>query len=134
MQDILTKIKDGWGKGKFILIYDSDNREGEVDMVIPSINIQPSHIADMRMYAGGLICTALSHEIAEKIGLPYITEIYEKVSEDYPLINGMSKHSLPYGAKSSFSVSINHTDSFTGITDIDQWVIFRYFLMKLQKK
>ena len=120
MSEIINQIREAWKKGKFILIYDSDSREQEVDMIIPSEMINPKHIAEMRNNAGGLICTPISHDFAINMGLPYLTDVYESVSEEFPIINRLMRHSLPYGAKSSFSLTINHVDSFTGITDYDR--------------
>lgn len=114
----LQEIKSAWHDGKFILLFDSDDREGEVDMIIPSEVAQPHHIAMLRIHAGGLICTALSHEVCEHLNLPFISTIYENM--DSSLLSSMLHHGLPYGARSSFSVAINHVDSFTGITDIDR--------------
>ncbi|HEY0090341.1 MAG TPA: 3,4-dihydroxy-2-butanone-4-phosphate synthase, partial [Candidatus Lokiarchaeia archaeon] len=42
-------------KGKFILIFDDDSREGETDMVIASEFVTPESIKIMRKDGGGLI-------------------------------------------------------------------------------
>ncbi|MHA2503955.1 MAG: 3,4-dihydroxy-2-butanone-4-phosphate synthase [Candidatus Kariarchaeaceae archaeon] len=118
----LDQIRQAWEDGKFILLFDSDSREGEVDMVIPSEVVKPHHISTLRNDAGGLICTALSHEISDLLGLPYITDIYEMGNSQ---LNKMLNHGLPYGARSSFSVAINHVKSFTGITDNDRALTIR---------
>ena len=73
----LDQIREAWENGKFILLFDSDSREGEVDMVIPSEMVDPQHISILRNDAGGLICTALSHEVTELLELPYISDVYE---------------------------------------------------------
>ena len=116
--NFLDNLRKSWSDGNFILLYDSDDREGEVDMVIPSIMVKERHVALMRNDAGGLICTALSDELCENVGLPYMTDIYEKLKDENLL--KMLGHGLPYGARSSFSIAINHKDSFTGITDVDR--------------
>ena len=41
--------------GEFILVYDDDDREGEVDMTIASEFVTPKSVATMRDNAGGLI-------------------------------------------------------------------------------
>ena len=116
--NFLDNLRKSWSDGNFILLYDSDDREGEVDMVIPSIMVKERHVALMRNDAGGLICTALSDELCENVGLPYMTDIYEELKDENLL--KMLGHGLPYGARSSFSIAINHKDSFTGITDVDR--------------
>ena len=55
--------------GKFVLIHDDEGRENEVDMVIASQFVTPMHVGIMHRHAGGLICTAITHEVCVKIGL-----------------------------------------------------------------
>ncbi len=116
----LKGIKDSWAQGKPILLYDDDNREGEIDMIMPSEHVSPQIVAQMRNDAGGLICCAIPDELCRVLELPFMDIIYKRISSLFPTIRRMNNHQLPYGAKSSFSVSINHTKSFTGITDIDR--------------
>jgi len=99
------------------MLYDDDNREAEIDFVLPSVLITSQHIARMREDAGGLICCALPYQLAEAIDLPYLADLYDSVGENYAVIAKMRDHQLPYGAKSAFSASVNHVDNFTGITD-----------------
>lgn len=120
MFDILDRIKEAWDNSKFIIIFDSEKRENECDMVIPSQIVRYDHIAELRVNAGGLICTALSPEYAKNIGLPYLDVVYHGIESRYPLISQMLSHELPLGAKSSFSLSVNHINAHTGITDKDR--------------
>lgn len=117
---IINRIRNAWKEKKFVLIYDADDREGEVDMVMPTQLIESEHIPILRKDAGGLICSALSHEFCEEINLPFIADIYQTYGQSNTLIANMVYHKLPYGAKSSFSVTVNHANAFTGITDIDR--------------
>ena len=71
ISEAITSLKNG----NFVLIHDDDGREDEVDMVVSSNNISPKHIATMRKDAGGLICTAISKDIATKLGLPFIYDV-----------------------------------------------------------
>jgi len=106
-----------------ILLYDSDEREGETDMVIPALSVTPSHIARMRRDGGGLICVSIHSAAAEKLGLPFMSDILRSVS-----LNGHSslrtlvekKGDIPYDSRSSFSLWVNHRNTFTGITDNDR--------------
>ena len=54
IDDALAALRDG----KFILLYDFDDREGETDFAIRSDAVTPRHIVQMRKDGGGLICTA----------------------------------------------------------------------------
>ncbi|VFJ13350.1 3,4-dihydroxy-2-butanone-4-phosphate synthase [Candidatus Nitrosocosmicus franklandus] len=107
-------------EGNFVLIHDDDNREDEVDMVISSQHVAPRHIATMRKDAGGLICTAISKEISNKLGLPFIYDVLNIFGTANKTISLINQNSSPYGDKPSFSISLNHVDTYTGITDNDR--------------
>lgn len=102
--------------GKFVLLHDSNIRENEIDMVISAEFVRPEHIATMRSVAGGLICLCLEYEIANKLGLMYMYEILR----DHKSLYKLASNKAPYGDKPSFSLWINHNDTFTGITDMDR--------------
>ena len=53
LQDAFRALREG----KFVLIFDSDGREAEIDMVIASEKVQFNSIRTLRKEAGGLICT-----------------------------------------------------------------------------
>ncbi len=106
-------------QGRFVLIHDFSSRENETDMVLAAQHITPDHIRIMRKDAGGLICVAIRYDIANKLGLPYMLEVLESVSKEYPNLYELINSQASYG-KSAFSISVNHRDTFTGITDIDR--------------
>ncbi len=103
-------------EGKFILLYDFDDRERETDFAVCAEAVTPRHIVQMRKDGGGLICTAVHPVAAERLGLPFAsealqhTQITERPGE------------IPYDRKnhSSFSLWVNHRNTFTGITDRDR--------------
>lgn len=98
--------------GKPVLIHDFDDREGEIDLIYPALAVKPRSIAQLRNDAGGLICLALSNEIAEMFDLPFLSDELTHPAS--------GNHNLEYDARSSFSLSVNHRDTRTGITDIDR--------------
>lgn len=106
-------------QGRFVLIHDFSDRENETDMVIAAQHVTPDHIKIMRKDAGGLICVAIRYDIANKLGLPYMLEILESASKNYHNLSELISSQAHYG-KSSFSISVNHRDTFTGITDMDR--------------
>ncbi|MCD6248145.1 MAG: 3,4-dihydroxy-2-butanone-4-phosphate synthase [Hadesarchaea archaeon] len=106
-------------EGKFVLLHDDDRRENEVDMVIAARGVRPPHIATMRRDAGGLICVALHPKVADNLGLPYLTDIYKSVP-GFKVLEATEPNDLPYDEISSFSISVNHRKTFTGITDSDR--------------
>jgi 3,4-dihydroxy 2-butanone 4-phosphate synthase len=114
--------------GKMILLFDDEDREGETDLVIPALCVTPSEVARMRRDGGGLICVAIYGKAAEKLGLPFMSELLKSVS-----LNGHKslasiaekKGDIPYDARSSFSLWVNHRNTFTGITDNDRALTIR---------
>lgn len=119
----MTKISEAvtaLRNGNFVLIHDDGNRENEIDMVVSAENILPKHISAMRKDAGGLICTAISKEISLKLGLPYMYDILKIFGTSNRSISLINKDTSPYGDKPSFSITINHVNTYTGITDYDR--------------
>jgi 3,4-dihydroxy 2-butanone 4-phosphate synthase len=106
--------------GKFVLIHDDKGRENEVDMVIAAEFVTPMHVGIMRRHAGGLICTAITHEAASKLGLMYMHDILKHMSTTAPELSKLTFSRSPYGDRSAFSISVNHRDTYTGITDYDR--------------
>ena len=107
-------------QGNFILLHDGDKRENEVDMVIAAEFVTPEHIARMRMDAGGLICISINHAFATNLGLDYMHEILFNSQKFDADSKKMVIGTAPYGDRPSFSISVNHKNTFTGITDKDR--------------
>ncbi len=107
-------------QGDFILLHDGGKRENEVDMVIAAEFVTPEHIARMRNDAGGLICMSINHEFATSLGLDYMHEILFNSQKFDSDSKKMIIGTAPYGDRPSFSISINHKNTFTGITDKDR--------------
>jgi len=107
-------------RGDFILLHDGGKRENEVDMVIAAEFVTPEHIARMRNDAGGLICMSINHAFATRLGLDYMHEILSSSQKFDSDSKKMIIGTAPYGDRPSFSISINHKNTFTGITDKDR--------------
>ena len=104
-------------KGGMIVVYDGDEREGEADLIFGAGFTTPERIEVLRKEAGGLICAAIDHSDADKINLPFFTDLLEK--SDYEL-RSMSCRKTAYGDRPAFSLPINHCNVYTGITDNDR--------------
>jgi len=124
MKEVIKKALEDLRKGKFVLIHDEDSREDEVDLVIAAEKVEPQHIAYMRREGGGLICMAIDYRIAECLNLPYLKDIFQAASQNYPILKPLSNSKPPYG-DSSFSISLNYKDTYTGITDKDRALTVR---------
>ncbi len=107
-------------QGRPVLIYDSDDREGEVDIVYPAEVVSPDDIALMRQKAGGLICFATRYEIGQVLGLELQTRLLKKLNGLACLVK------LPsYGDEPAFSLWVNHVKVRTGIRDVDRALTVR---------
>jgi 3,4-dihydroxy 2-butanone 4-phosphate synthase len=98
--------------GQPVLVHDAADREGEVDLVYPAAAVESEDVARMRNDAGGLVCVALADDVCERWELPFMQEVL-----DHP---AGASHELGYDERSSFSLTVNHRDTFTGITDEDR--------------
>ncbi len=98
--------------GEPVLVHDAVDREGETDLIYHADAVTPDAVARLRNDAGGLVCVALGHDIAEAFELPFYSEAI-----DHP---ATADHELGYDDRSSFSLTVNHHETYTGITDADR--------------
>ncbi len=84
--------------GKIILVTDDPERENEGDMICACEFATQENINFMAVHAKGLICTPMSQEVANKLGLP-------------PMVSENTDNH-----ETAFTVSIDHIDTTTGIS------------------
>ena len=108
IEEALQALRDG----NPILVHDAESREGETDLMYPATAVTPPDVARLRNDAGGLICVALGDDVAEGFDLPFLQDTI-----DHPTTED---HDLAYDDRSSFSLTVNHRDVRTGITDRDR--------------
>ena len=130
---VIDKAISDLRRGKFILIHDAEDREDETDIVMASEFVTSKSIEIMRKDGGGLIFIMISKEIADKLKLPFLTDLYSKIEVNYPVLKSLTANDIPYDTKSSFSLYINHRNTFTGITDNDRSLTMNKFA-KLAKR
>ena len=121
IEEAILALKDG----RFVLVHDEAGREDEIDIVIAAEKVTPHHIATLRRVAGGLICIAVGNEIAAKLGLVFMHDMMQDFSRINPIFNRLAFGKAPYGDMPSFSISVNHRSTRTGITDMDRAVTIR---------
>jgi len=125
--DNISKILN---RGDPILIFDDSTREGETDIFFSAKHVTSINVKFLRKEGGGMVFLASSHLASEKLGLPFAQDMYRSLtqdSDDFDLVDVMLSHTLPYDTRSSFSLFINHKDTFTGITDDDRSLTARLF-------
>ncbi|WP_323674429.1 3,4-dihydroxy-2-butanone-4-phosphate synthase [Halorubellus sp. PRR65] len=101
-----------FARGDPVCIHDAADREGETDIVYPASGVDSDAVRRMRNDAGGLVCVALADDVAAAYDLPFAQDVI-----DHDLA---ADHDLAYDERSSFSLTVNHVDTFTGITDDDR--------------
>ena len=97
-------IKD-FKAGKMLIVADDEDRENEGDLICSGQMVTPEIINFMANEAKGLVCLAISPEIAEKLDLP---QMVEQNTE---------------GMKTAFTVSIDAAEKYgvtTGISAFDR--------------
>lgn len=103
-------------KGTPVLIYDSGDRESEVDMVFHASKIDKDRIYTLRTVAGGLICYATDWKIASQLGLTWGDTLISM----YDSLRPLTEKRLGYGDRPAFTIWVNHHSVKTGISDIDR--------------
>ncbi|TQQ81952.1 3,4-dihydroxy-2-butanone-4-phosphate synthase [Halonotius roseus] len=103
---------DAFRAGQPVLIHDFADREGETDIVYPATAVDPAAVRRLRNDAGGLVCVALADSVAERFDLPFLQEALNHPATE--------NHELSYDDRSSFSITVNHRATETGITDRDR--------------
>ncbi|UCE74573.1 MAG: 3,4-dihydroxy-2-butanone-4-phosphate synthase [Methanomassiliicoccales archaeon] len=132
-KDNISAALDALKNGRFVLVYDADGREGETDFIMASQFVSPESIRTMRRDGGGLIFLIVDNGTKQKLGLPYLADLFYKEGGRWPVLKELIPYDIPYDTKSSFSITINHRKTFTGITDKDRALTISEFA-KLSKE
>ncbi|NBV13668.1 MAG: bifunctional 3,4-dihydroxy-2-butanone-4-phosphate synthase/GTP cyclohydrolase II [Sphingobacteriia bacterium] len=98
--EALAEIK----AGKMIVVVDDEDRENEGDLVMAARHITPEAVNFMATYAKGLICTPISEERANELGL------------DLMVSNNTTLHETPF----TISIDLLGSGNTTGISAQDR--------------
>ncbi len=108
-------------RGQPIMIYDSSDRESEIDLVYPAWAADENAIYNLRTKAGGLICFVTDSSITTALGIPWGDELLSK----YPPLDKLAARRLSYGDRPAFTIWVNYAGVKTGISDIDRSMTIR---------
>ncbi len=114
-KSLLTDVEaaiEALDAGRPILVHDGTDREHEVDLLYPANSVDHGAVGRLRNDAGGVLFVALSNEVAETFDLPFLHDAIEHPCTVY--------NDVGYDTRPSFSLSVNHRDTYTGVTDIDR--------------
>ncbi|WP_050033172.1 3,4-dihydroxy-2-butanone-4-phosphate synthase [Halorubrum halophilum] len=109
--DSVRRALDAFRAGEPVCVHDFADREGETDIIYPAGAVDEAAVAHMRNDAGGLICVAVSDAVGDAFDLPFLADAL-----DHPAVDDDPE----YDDRSSFSLPVNHRETFTGITDEDR--------------
>ena len=118
--DPVEAALDSLRHGRFVLIYDADGREAETDLVLASQFVGPTAVRTLRKHAGGLICVTMDPRVRRRLGLPTMAEVLGHAYAAYPVLRGTVPDDVRYDTNSPFSITVNHRETFTGVTDRDR--------------
>ncbi|MBT3656564.1 MAG: 3,4-dihydroxy-2-butanone-4-phosphate synthase [Euryarchaeota archaeon] len=129
MEPHVEAAVDAFRAGKPVCLFDAENREGETDLLFPGQCAEAATMRQLRFDCGGLLFLAIGHEVGERFSLPYLQDLHmdERLMSDYPVLKELQTDDLQYDTRSAFTLSINHRDTFTGITDRDRALTTRRF-------
>ncbi len=120
-------------RGELALVYDSDRRERETDLVIGSQHVTPASIRQMRKDGGGLICATVPPAAWRRLGIPFLADVLNEAGQRHPLLAALSPDDIPYDTKSAFAITINHRRTFTGVTDRDRALTISQLAMMVRE-
>ena len=129
MENLIDVVKNAFSNGKPVLIFDSEFREGETDLLYPAFSINTENIRTLRKVCGGLLFLAIGDEIGDRLGLPYLQDLHttKEAKSQWPILENLVTNDLKYDQRSAFTLSLNHRKTFTGITDRDRNLTVRSF-------
>tara|TARA_B100000686_G_scaffold344136_1_gene426220 strand:+ start:436 stop:1167 length:732 start_codon:yes stop_codon:yes gene_type:complete len=129
MDNLVAGAISAFKSGKPVMIYDSDYREMETDLLWHAASATPEVIRRLRNDCGGLLFLAIGNEIGDMFGLPWLQDIHahESLVAENPVLGHLVTNDLQYDSRSAFTVSLNHRETYTGITDRDRALTTRRF-------
>lgn len=107
-------------EGRPVLLYDADGREEEVDLFFAAEHATPAHVRTLRKDAGGLVFLAVDPRVGHALGLPFLQDLFQQAAPRHPVLARLIPDDIKYDTRSSFSLTLNHRKTFTGITDEDR--------------
>lgn len=111
--------------GEPVLIFDAMDREAETDLVILSERATPELVRLLRQDAGGWICTAISDELRQRLGLPFYSDLLLRSELQFPILGSLAREELRYDRRSPFGLHVHHRATYTGIPDNDRALAIR---------
>ena len=129
MTDAVEDAIRAFSQGNPVMVFDSDFREKETDLLWPATAATPAVMRRLRIDCGGLLFLAIGDEIGQMFDLPWLQDLHThpELVNDNPVLSHLITNDLQYDTRSAFTLSINHRDTYTGITDRDRSLTTKRF-------
>ena len=127
--ELIQLASEAFAQGKPVMVFDSDFRECETDLLWPAAAATPAVMRRLRQDCGGLLFLAVGDDVGEQFGLPRLQDLHTHPAlvEENPVLGKLITDDLQYDTRSAFTLSLNHRETFTGITDHDRALTTRRF-------
>ena len=127
--ELIQLASEAFAQGKPVMVFDSDFRECETDLLWPAAAATPAIMRRLRQDCGGLLFLAVGDDVGEQFGLPWLQDLHTHPAlvEENPVLGKLITDDLQYDTRSAFTLSLNHRETFTGITDHDRALTTRRF-------
>jgi len=111
------------------MVFDSAFRERETDLLWPATAATPAVMRRLRKDCGGLLFLAIGNDVGELMDLPWLQDMNATPDnvKRWPVLDKLKTNDLGYDKKSAFTLSLNHRETYTGITDKDRALTTKRF-------
>lgn len=133
MDPLLEQAAANLRSGRPVLLFDAESREREVDLFFAAEHATPAAVRQLRQDAGGLVFLAVDPRVGKALQLPFLQDLFHEASAKHPVLKRLIPNDIAYDTRSSFSLTLNHRRTFTGITDDDRSLTITEFA-KLAKR
>ena len=129
MSDTISVAIKAFAQGLPVCLFDSEKREGETDLLFPAQFVKPCNMRQLRKDCGGLLFLAIGDEVGELFSLPFLQDLHTtpELTKQFGVLKHLITDDLKYDPHSAFTLSINHRDNYTGITDLDRALTTKRF-------
>ena len=129
MGNSIEEAVAAFSNGLPVCLFDSEKREGETDLLFSAQHATPATMRQLRQDCGGLLFLAIGHEVGERFGLPFLQDLHthEALMNQFDVLQELVTNDLRYDSRSAFTLSLNHRNTYTGITDKDRSLTTRRF-------
>lgn len=129
MANSIEDAIDAFSNGLPVCLFDSEKREGETDLLFSAQHATPATMRQLRQDCGGLLFLAIGHEVGELFGLPFLQDLHtqKELVSKFDVLQELVTNDLRYDSRSAFTLSLNHRETYTGITDKDRSLTTRRF-------